>query len=91
MAAVDAKMVEQRYMVGGVGIPTVLRSDGGVGPTTGIALVLCAGSVPLQLRHPVAGAVFILLRRAAAYTAGSLDDAITQDWHGALSHDHVTA
>src|SRR5437763_16040965 len=38
-----------------------------------------------------AGAVFILLRGAAADTTSTLDNAVADDRHRALSHDHVVA
>src|SRR5580704_14837909 len=38
-----------------------------------------------------AGAIFVLLRRAAAHATGTLDGAAAQDRHRALAHDHVTA
>ena len=40
---------------------------------------------------PGAGAVFVLLRGAAADPASALDDAVADDRHRALSHDHVVA
>src|SRR6266404_7767877 len=45
----------------------------------------------LQLRDAGPGAVFILLRGAAANAAGALDDAVADDRHGTLAHDHLAA
>src|SRR6266404_8879677 len=45
----------------------------------------------LQLRDAGPGAVFILLRGAAADAAGALDDAITDDRNRPLAHDHLAA
>src|SRR6185295_19601506 len=44
-----------------------------------------------QERHAGLGAVFVLLRGAAADAAGAFDDAVPDDRHGALAHDHLTA
>src|SRR5262249_2691521 len=45
----------------------------------------------LELRHPGAGAVFVLLRRSPSDTARAFQHAITEDRHGALARDHVAA
>src|SRR5271165_1895329 len=45
----------------------------------------------LQLRDAGAGAVFVLLSGAAAYAAGTLDDAIADDRNRSLPHDHMAA
>src|ERR1700726_2013627 len=44
-----------------------------------------------QLLDAGAGAVLVLLRGAAADPAGALDDAVADDRHRALTHDHVAA
>src|SRR5260370_42184241 len=47
--------------------------------------------IRLQLFDPGAGAVLVLLRGAAADAAGALDDAVSDDRHRALAHDHLAA
>src|ERR1700722_4943261 len=49
------------------------------------------GFARLKFGHAGAGAVFVLLRRAAAHATGTLDGAAAQDRYRALAHDHVTA
>src|SRR5439155_25719148 len=43
----------------------------------------------LQLRDASAGAVLVLLRGPAADPAGAFDDAVADDRHRALTHDHL--
>jgi len=45
----------------------------------------------LQLRDPRPGAVFVLLRGAAADAASALDDAVAHNRDSPLTHDHVAA
>src|SRR5438309_3926136 len=45
----------------------------------------------LQLRDASPGAVFVLLRSAAADPTSALDDAVADDRDRALAHDHVPA
>src|SRR5579884_226400 len=39
MAAIDAEMVEQRDVVGGIAVPAVLGRDRGAGAAAGVALI----------------------------------------------------
>src|SRR5260370_920913 len=47
--------------------------------------------IQLEFRDARLGAVFVLLRGAAADAAGALDDAVADDRHRALAHDHLSA
>src|SRR5689334_20608351 len=50
-----------------------------------------AEDLAAQRLDPGAGAIFVLLRGAAADPASALDDAVADDRHRALTHDHVIA
>src|SRR5439155_26162102 len=51
----------------------------------------CTREAQLELRHPGAGAVFVLLRCSSSDAARAFQHAIADDRHGALAGNHVPA